>query len=690
MGKFLAALVLGVAIFGVVYWAFFDTGANVTTYVNSGSYAATSVTPESELGPDLYPATPFPEVKANSAAARATDPIVISGYLTALDQQEVPSQVPGQMLFIGEGIPDAIVQLAGVAAFMAEPCYYANIWPGDKPIAKFYRRFYENQVVRQDQELGVVDYTKALGVVLEKKAKVNAALAEERAAKYGAEEGDARFQRAKNMLSAIAQEELGEKKLTAIKLQEEYVAKSAAVSVARTDELQAQINLHQHEIRNKLPYKHSIIKSIQRPRGYAVKELEPIMQLQNLDRLLAEAQLDSSYRERLHQEMTATIEPSQEQAAAKRLQGHRKDVTCVAVSKDANKPLIVSGGDDGMLCIWTRTSGRPLRAIQHADPVQSVACTFGAANKNIAAVGLADGAIYFWDLDSESEKPLQMIPRDKAHNGGIASIAFSPDGKYFATGGVDGSIKLWVTESGQERYPFDSGHGVTSGHQDAVTSLTFLPECRLVSAARDQTLRVWKLKEKGAVLQKNGEITGRDGKVTQLGVSRDGRYMLFDQGRTLQLLSVEKGSPIYTVQSPGGSTPFETLAQFSPDGSLMLTAGAAEGRLQLWHTPTESTRGFEVRQFVNPERWAVTTAAFSPAAGQGGDNSFVVSASKHTLYIYPVPGVEEVKSHRIENVRLTLISQNLDAATRQMRIGFEVSNPHGRLIPGRPVTIVID
>jgi WD40 repeat protein len=166
--------------------------------------------------------------------------------------------------------------------------------------------------------------------------------------------------------------------------------------------------------------------------------------------------------------------------------------------------------------------------------------------------------------------------------------------------------------------------------------------------------------------------------------------MLFDQGRTLQLLSVADGRTINTLQAPGGSTPFETLALFSPDGALMLTAGAAEGRLQLWHAPTEAERGYEIRQLVSQERWPVTCAAFAPAAGQGGVHSFAVSASKHNLYIWPVPGKDEVKHHRIENVRLTLVSQNLDTSTRQMRIGFEVDNRNGRLLPGRPVTIVID
>jgi len=691
MGKFFAALVLGVAIFGVVYWAFFDTGAGTNANLHGTAAAGASNVQEAQLGGDLYPAQPFPEVRLPNAAARPVDPVVISGYLTALDQQDVPSQVPGQILFIGEEVPEGVVQVTGAAPFMAEPYYYASIWGGKRSVAKFYRRFYENQVVGQEQMVGAVEFSKALGAVNEKKAKLVSAHAEERAAKAGAEEADTRYRRALELRrgGGISEQELGEAKLTAVKLEEEFKVKQAAVNVPVEDLNQADILYRQHEIRCKLPYNQAVIKTILRPRGFAVKEQDSVMQIQNLDRLLAEAQLDSSYRDRLRAEMTATIEPSQEQAAVKLLQGHRKEITCVAVTKDIQKPQIVSGGEDGLVCIWSPTFSTPLREMQHPGPVQSVACTPAGADRNLCVVGLGDGSLYLWDLDADGTKPLHVATPDKAHGDAVTSVAFSPDGKFFASGDASGLIKVWVTASPDaERYPFDPAHGVAQTQNGAVTSLAFLPECRLVSASRDQTLCVWKLKEKGAALERS--IDGRDGKVSELGVSHDGRYMLFDQGRTLHLLSVKDGKTVKTLQAPGGGTPFETLALFSPDGSLMLTAGAAEGRLQLWHTPTETERGFEVRQFVTPERNPVTCAAFSPAAGQGGHNSFAVAASKANLYVWPVPGKEEISSHRIEHVRLTLISQNLDPGTKQMRIGFEVSNPKGRLLPGRPVTIVID
>ena len=75
-------------------------------------------------------------------------------------------------------------------------------------------------------------------------------------------------------------------------------------------------------------------------------------------------------------------------------------------------------------------------------------------------------------------------------------------------------------------------------------------------------------------------------------------FTLGDLGYEFPRYPVPEGETINTIKNPGGATPFETLAAFSPDASLILTAGAPEGRLQLWRAPSEANRGFEVRQYV--------------------------------------------------------------------------------------------
>ncbi len=699
MRNYIVIFVLGIVLFlsGGYYLGLFESKAVLPPGEGGGDVKGPTA-PLEKLGADLYTPAAFKPIEIPKRAIAGN--IVLYGAMNAFETEEVPSAVPGRMLFVGDQVDDSAVLAAGSTAFLAEPYYFAEVYTGRATFVKFYRRHYENDVITQGQMLGMVEPSEALGEVLKEIAKIGAAKAEHQAATAAEAEGEERYLRALKLYKekgAIAKEELGSAKLTYIKLKNERISAEEKIKLAEIDKDKAEIILHKHEVRAKLPYRNYTIKSIQRGAGSFLRQLDPVVvTVQNVERMMAEAQIEEQYARQLHNKknVTATIEPTVIDAPAiPEFLGHDKDVTSVAVSRD-NK--IISASEDGIVYIWTRDVLAAERKLKHADPVKVVVCSPPDAKANILLVGCRNGDIYLWDLDKNDDKPMKD-PIPKAHGGdaSITSLAFSPDGTLFASGASDGSIRIWTTADMTEKYSFIPANGVEKCHDDAVTSLTFTPQCRLISAARDSTLRVWLLKEKGAAPD-GDPIASRKGNVHQLGVSRDGQWMLYDQGHTLKLLSVEKKDFVHTLNLPPIATPFETLATFSPDGSLMLTAGAPEGRLQLWRTPDARSRGFEVRQFATRERTPVTCAAFSNDAGKGGANSFAVSASGRLVYLWNIPTAAEVNEHRIENVRLTLKTHNLDPSTRLTRVGFEVANPaserypHGRFEAGRPVTIVID
>lgn len=712
MGRFLAILILGLAMFGYAAYHF-------ELFAPTDSYRTRDGLPKKgapkEVGELLYAVQELPPVDPPVATDRSVNPLLISGTLQVVDKQEISPQVDGQILYVGEEIPLGALALAGVAPFLLEPCniakikyqiaetikYSDKIQFVDREYSRIYRRPLRGQMVSMDQSLAVLNPIKALGEIRAKFSKVESADAEVRAAVATANEAKNNYERSIKLFrdKALAEYELQIAKLTWIRHLEEAVGKEQAVKSAKVELEQAQLYLTQHEVRNQLGVKHAIIKEIFRERGESVKPQDKIMELQSLDRFMAEGHLDVNHYQRVKVGMAVTIEPTQEESPLRVLKAHRAEITSIAFTKD-DDPRIVSASEDRTVLVWDRKQFGPVHFFAHEEPVRSVACSPRGAADNLILAGCADGTIHVWDL-SQPDAPARRIAesetaKDAAHRDAVTCLAFSPDGELFASGSADATIKLWNVKSGTLVYSFTHDTGATSPHQGTITSLYFTPQCRLVSAARDNTVRVWELHKEG-VKMLGTPTAGRSGTVQQLGVSGDGRYMLFDQGKTLQLLSVDGGRTINTLSNPGNTILFDSVALFSPDSTLLLTAGAPEGRLQLWTRPTANSRGFEVRQLVTDERSTVTCAAFAPAAAPMGPSAFAASGTKDGyVYLWPIPSKEEVQNHRIRDVPLSTVNPTLDVASRQIRIGVEVPNefssryPNGRLLSNRPVTIVID
>ena len=87
--------------------------------------------------------------------------------------------------------------------------------------------------------------------------------------------------------------------------------------------------------------------------------------------------------------------------------------------------------------------------------------------------------------DGQSGKVSKSL---KGHKGKVAAIAISPDGKTLASAGDDKVIMLWNIETGA----IDS---TLTGHEGPVTFLLFSPDGKtLVSTSTDKSVRVWQLK----------------------------------------------------------------------------------------------------------------------------------------------------------------------------------------------------
>ena len=71
------------------------------------------------------------------------------------------------------------------------------------------------------------------------------------------------------------------------------------------------------------------------------------------------------------------------------------------------------------------------------------------------------------------------------HEGSVHSVAFSPDGKFLASGGDDHTVRIWSVETGECLK-------VLKEQESSVHSVAFSPDGKfLASGGRDKIVRIW-------------------------------------------------------------------------------------------------------------------------------------------------------------------------------------------------------
>jgi WD40 repeat protein/serine/threonine protein kinase/tetratricopeptide (TPR) repeat protein len=298
------------------------------------------------------------------------------------------------------------------------------------------------------------------------------------------------------------------------------------------------------------------------------------------------------------------------------LRGHTSGVNGITWSPDGRR--LASAGNDQTVRVWEMGTG-PDPSLLRGPPGSLTAVSWGPDSRRLASAGV-DGTIRVWDADAGKQLAVLSVPthrvsRTHSHSNAVCALGWSPDGRRLASGGQDGSLRLWdvATRKGTTLYSGDdnivnavswnpdgrrlaswdysmalkvwdtnSGKLLLTLYRSSygVSALSWGPGGRrLASGEGDGTVRLWDVDGRRQLAR----LRGHAGAVTAVSWSRHGRRLATaSTDQTIKIWDVRERRELVTLRGLGLSV---YSVSWSSDGRRLASA-SSDNTLKLWDTET--------------------------------------------------------------------------------------------------------
>ena len=256
--------------------------------------------------------------------------------------------------------------------------------------------------------------------------------------------------------------------------------------------------------------------------------------------------------------------------------GTTNGVVGLSFNRDATNLAVANL--DGQIRTWGVKDGN-LVAEHTWKPQPITSLALNPADGTTVAAGNLQGRVRLFPA-------LGTLPTFEAYKSEVSALAFRPDGKALATGGIDQPVRLWNL-SGQRMHELP-------GVKGRITNLVFAPDGKLLAAASwNKTVTVWRFENLDAITRTTPiNLAHVTSVVTALAFSADGQTLVAGGlDGAVTVWRMEDGGWLETWE--GDAQPIMGVAVRADDAILVAASAGNPPAVQVW------TAG-NVREIRNP------------------------------------------------------------------------------------------